>query len=507
MRKLFPIYPVLLGLTWVLGVYSANQALLLDLKVTLVPMGVTVGVLLGILGITWLTVRDWRKAALVTTLIFLIGVSYGYIPGEIGSLRLVLILGVSAVCMVCWMVLILRGTTLEWRRGLTLVANVMATCILLVVLVNIGTFRIKSPPAIYNPEMVEVEGNTLLVGNSNLPDIYYIIPDQYNNFEMLSRYYGYDNSEFLNYLRDKGFYVVENAHSNYPSTLLSLSSTLNLGYLPETVRTDSTIPGIMLKNHQVGNILREGGYTFVHVRCWAEHVATNKHADVELARAFAGEFSWTLYNSTILSPLVDLLVDFNMERDCRETTLYQFEALKKLPGSPGTTFALVHILLPHGPYMFNADGSLVTPEQEASRTGDEGYLGQLEFATSKLVEVIDTILEDSEEPPIIILQADEGSYLDTWRPYWDGKDHGTMVQDNPELIKVKTGILYAIYLPEATQEELEGLTSPVNTFRVVLNYLFGWDLDILPDRYCINNGVQFLPPYNFIDVTDIVRGR
>jgi hypothetical protein len=69
----------------------------------------------------------------------------------------------------------------------------------------------------------------LKVGNPP-PDIYYIILDGYGRSDVLKKY-GYDNSDFLNSLRDLGFYVADCAQSNYAQTKLSLTSSLNFNYV------------------------------------------------------------------------------------------------------------------------------------------------------------------------------------------------------------------------------------------------------------------------------------
>ena len=68
-------------------------------------------------------------------------------------------------------------------------------------------------------------------GKENPPDIYYIILDEYPNNESLKKNYGFDNTEFLTFLENSGFYVVNNSFSNYPTTIQSLSSSLNMEYL------------------------------------------------------------------------------------------------------------------------------------------------------------------------------------------------------------------------------------------------------------------------------------
>ena len=63
------------------------------------------------------------------------------------------------------------------------------------------------------------------------PDIYYIIPDEYPSNYALKQFFGFDNIEFLTFLETNDFHVVNNSFSNYPSTIQSLTSSLNMEYL------------------------------------------------------------------------------------------------------------------------------------------------------------------------------------------------------------------------------------------------------------------------------------
>jgi hypothetical protein len=67
------------------------------------------------------------------------------------------------------------------------------------------------------------------------PDVYFLVVDGYARQDTLSKVYGLDNSPFLGFLRDHGFYVADAARSNYAQTGLSFSSSLNMNYLDPAV--------------------------------------------------------------------------------------------------------------------------------------------------------------------------------------------------------------------------------------------------------------------------------
>lgn len=70
-----------------------------------------------------------------------------------------------------------------------------------------------------------------------------------------------------------------------------------------------------------------------------------------------------------------------------------------------------------------------------------------------------------------------------------------------EQARLRTGIFNAYYLPEG-RKALYRTISPVNSFRVVLNSVFGADLDMLEDH---SYASSYAKPYSFKDITDLVK--
>jgi hypothetical protein len=105
--------------------------------------------------------------------------------------------------------------------------------------------------------------------------------------------------------------------------------------------------------------------------------------------------------------------------------------------------------------------------------------------------MIDRILANSPEPPVIILQSDHGS----------GMGLSTECHNQTDL-RERLSILNAYFLPGVGSEDLYQSISPVNSFRVVLNAYFGAGLELLPDRSYFST---WSDPFKFIDVTNQVR--
>jgi hypothetical protein len=105
---------------------------------------------------------------------------------------------------------------------------------------------------------------------------------------------------------------------------------------------------------------------------------------------------------------------------------------------------------------------------------------------------VDGILSNSNQPPIIILQADHGPGANT--NLFD-------FQDTCHL--ERSAILNAYFFPDQGYELLDQGISPVNSFRVILNQFFGTNLALL-DNFTYYS--YWDDPFHFIDVTDSLNG-
>jgi hypothetical protein len=334
----------------------------------------------------------------------------------------------------------------------------------------------------------------------SLPDIYYIIVDAYARADILEEIYHFDNSEFLSYLTERGFYVAARSRTNYPQTSLSLSSSLNFMYLDSLAaqmgaETDNRQPlDIMTRNNRLFQYLRSRGYT---ICAFSTGYGTTdiKNADMymEPPQWNLSEFQEALIALTPLSLFENTMFDFRRER-----ILYAFDHVADATQIEGPTFTFIHVISPHWPFLFDADGEPIQPPRGiGSRTQYEydefiaGYVGQLLFVNGKLKTAIDAILSQSSEPSIIILQADHGpdARLD---PEW---------QLDESYLPERISILNAYYFPDQDYSNLYEDITPVNTFRIVLNQYFGTDKKLLEDNSYF---ADWNHPYSFIDVTEEV---
>jgi len=272
-------------------------------------------------------------------------------------------------------------------------------------------------------------------------------------------------------------------------------------------------PLILLNNNEVFRILKAGEYRCIYLGNWHPPTALLDCADLNLVYGVSPEFSDFLLESSVFFPIANRL--FRLEEDrslrARKTTLFQFETLMKMPNMEGPKFVFVTFLVPHEPYIFRADGSM-PPEEDISRasSGDmvalmESYLTLIEFANMKIIEVVDVLLEESTIPPIIVIQAEEGMFVEEGIPYWGSRlreSYQEVSAVTPKFAKWSLGILDAKYLPGMPLEESSKLKSPVNTFRGMFNFYFGAEYPLLPDTYFFMERYRY--PFIPLDITEEV---
>jgi hypothetical protein len=286
----------------------------------------------------------------------------------------------------------------------------------------------------------------------------------------------------------------------------------HLAYLTEELgKNNSDLNPLfeMMQDFKVWRLLKQRGYRFIYFGNWWDHTQTNPHADLNITYRFdklnLSEFSTKFLTSTVLYPLAkNLFFDSPSENPLNinyvqaKTTLYTFEKLAEIPELSGPKFVFVHLLVPHLPYVFGRNGEVFLEPRDLYTPKD--YINQIIFVNKKIEEILETILAQSNPLPIIILQSDEGPFSGIYGNQGEEIDW-TKLPDSD--LRLHLGILNAYYLPdrEAVKHLYPSIT-PINSFRVVFNFLLGTDYDLLEDTVYITPDTKH--PYQFIDVTSRV---
>ncbi len=469
---LFAVYPVIALLAFNISeveLSSGFRPLLLSLLMA--------GSLLLVLRVIY---RDWRRAALLATIILILFFSYGHVY--------ILLKGVNVngfylfrhrTLVPIW--LGLAGLTIWWasRKSLNLTSatytlNLVGLFLLILPVIQLISFSVQSRISRTDAEK-DASTLSLKVG-SQPPDIYYIILDGYGRADVLESQFGYDNSDFLNELRDLGFFVADCSQSNYAQTQLSLASSLNFNYIDALSNRfvagseDRTGLDALIHDSAARKSLEKAGYKTVAFA--TGFLATElTDADYFLSPGYSwGELSEfeSLLMETTFARLIQDGNRFGTQTSgsgrFRERTLFALEKLDELSYIPGPKFVFVHLVVPHPPYVFGPTGGPIEPAEAGTTRTQEGadhYRDQVIYINSRMMEILPKIITNSSTPPVIVIQG----------------DHGPTVPSNR---RARMSNLNAYLLPGVDASVYPTIT-PVNTFRIIFNAYFGQTLELLDD--------------------------
>ncbi len=502
----FPWYPIAISAYPALALLNANTG---EVQPTAVIRPLLASIVFGglLYFVLWLIFRKPHKAAFLTALwlalFFTFGHAYIYVDEKYPDAN-----------YESWLVLgwgILFALTLFWvtRPKLTFASSASTLNTVALSLLIMSGSQISFGGGTRSARALDADNAPVqadLVAPANPPDVYYIIPDMYTRQDLLQSAFDYDNTEFLNALRERGFYIAECSMSNYVRTEISLASSLNMSYLQDldpAFKPESTARRKLwdsLKHSAARYNFESMGYKTVN---FATGFAWNELRDADIffepppLTSGMTEFE-TLFLRTTLGRLAEELgwidSDAVLGQLFRDRFNNVFNRMGRLANMPEPTFAYIHVISPHPPFVFDADGKPAYPadfwddqrkfqadssDYEPIYHADkfaEGYASQLTWLNKKILDAIDTLLAESDTPPIIVIQGDHGPWMQTQeRRMW---------------------IFNAYYLP-GHNDELYPTITPVNTFRLIFNAYFGGKYDILDD-------VSYFSPvpklYNFSEI-------
>lgn len=513
-----PLHPVLFALFPLLALYVRNMDQVPIPQVVAALVAAAAGALL-LWGLLTLLTRDVRKAAVIATVIVLPCLSYGHLlrltPVSVHWL-------IAPACAIAagaaiWAAVKTRQPLIDTTAVLNVAAIFLvgSSCFAIASSVwsssrpgNQSTVRapiMASPGDNAGPAVVpskRIHG-AVTSKSVNLPDVYYIILDAYGRADRLKTFYGYDNTPFINELEKRGFYVADHSRGNYDETPLCLASSLNLTYLDEVAKQagpngKTEVCRRMLDDNAVAAYLSPLGYRYVYI---GSGVGEAKVTTADIVLNDQPELASFEQELLTLSGQHPATVAQRHRFDAHRTRLLGvFDNLDSVARLPFKKFVFAHLLAPHPPFVFGPNGEPV--QQNTGFTFSDGswllqmitreeykkgYIDQLQYVNRRTLQAIDAILAQSKRPPIIIVQGDHGSRMNL---DWDSLEKTDL--------REPFSILNAYYVPSRVRASLYDTISPVNSFRIVLNDVFGAHYPLLPDRSFYSTADQ---PLAFTDVT------
>jgi hypothetical protein len=179
-------------------------------------------------------------------------------------------------------------------------------------LARIVTFLASDHPS----QSASDEPGASTVGVRISPNIYWIVLDGYPRQDVLQKYFGFDNSGFIQSLTSLGFTVLGKSLSNFPATIYSISSTLSTDYVVrangdeiEPFALKEMYPIVRGKSRAVASF-KAAGYHYVHFENGYDYLT---ECDANEPRCVRGNVGLDELDTAILSntPIIDLIVDWD----------------------------------------------------------------------------------------------------------------------------------------------------------------------------------------------------
>ena len=522
--KIRVFHPLLFALYAVLGLLAVNirQA---NLSQAARPLILALAIAFVILLVLTVILRNRYKAGLLVTLGVALFFSYGHVfqvvdQWWIGNVDL----GKHSYWGLVWLlifvilslVILTRKSSLE---GITRVLNWIAVFAVSIAVIQLSVFQVResmsrSSESLPLDASSAAEADLTLLPLDSPPDIYFVVLDSYTRADVLQGYFSFDNQPFLSSMENRGAQVLECSRSNYSMTELSLAATLNLGYIQPALSGGSThtdqlrVQGL-LQDNLVMNTLQEAGYKIVSVESgfsptefhqaevfltpqdnWVRQYLLSDVNSFEtlVLKTSAGIILYDarfLFNAAFRTAIDGAYVEH------RDRTLFELDQLAALAQMDSPKFVFVHVLAPHEPFVFDAEGETVPRETPFALNNDfdtldprsyvPGYRDQVQYLNTRMAEIVDTLIAQSEVAPVIIIQG----------------DHGSLPRVSSEASR--HAVLNILYLPGVERDAIPETLSLVNTFRVVFNSQFGLELPMLED---ISYYSTYEQPFDFTILAD-----
>jgi len=473
--RYFILHPILLAIFPAIFMYSYNIQET-AFSQTIVPLLMSLGGAILLWIILSLIMRNAVKAGIATSVFLIFFFSYGrlyeMLKGWEGfSFKHAYFLPIMV--FVCGYLIYFIAIARRNFVGLNRILNFVAAVFVIINLVTIGWHQVNGQISSSASEQHQPEAPIAKTAFENMPDVYYIILDEFAHPDTMRDYYGYDDNSFSQFLEEKGFYIATESQTKTMRTTHCIASSLNMEYIPDNERI--AFVNQKINNSLVADIFRSMGYQFVYYGTWYDISADIKvdcdillnFYNTETGKSLANEFPRIYWNATALLPFYDYVFSNQYENFYRRRIIDTFNSLRLSTEIPNRKFVFAHIMAPHDPFVFGKNDEFVDTINWNNYENKQFYLDQYIFTERNMERVISSILKTSDSPPIIIVQSDHG--IRPIRPRMDvGKEEWRK-------------IFNAYYFPGQDYSKMYKKISPVNSFRFIFHNYFGMEYNLLAE--------------------------
>jgi hypothetical protein len=322
------------------------------------------------------------------------------------------------------------------------------------------------------------------------PNVYYILVDGYARSDTLTKYTGFDNLKFSNFLRERHFKIIPQAHANYFTTAPSVSSLFKMDY--------NVLDGIR------GDYIREYKEWFrkgdnsvfrtfqkLNYRIFVtgqEYYCSDKVNLCIRNESLFSRGTWSFFWNTPAPALLHWVAkDWYRSLAQYSSIVLDGEVISATNKSRNLSkrpfFLFVHLFEVHDTTFDETCKRREIVAQNELRVLDQidrmnkstkKYVGSVKCMNRKLETFINQ-LKDTDPNAIIVIGADHGTSF-------SNRSGGYKIVTD-ELIRERLAMFNAWHLPEACRNHLPDNLSFVNHFRIIFSCITGENPNLLKNRY------------------------
>lgn len=474
------LFLFLLPIMWVLHGYLNNYGLIPEKDALLLAL-LYCGVALVLAGIFWLFYRNIFKAALLSFVLLCLQFFFGPIhdflketfPGTIFS-KYSFLLPFIFILVIATAVYLARSKKTFYRT-----TTYLNTLFLIFIITD--SFLLAFSNSKREKNNTESNFTFSPCDTCSKPDIYLIVADGYPGNRQLKDLFRFDNSDFENALRQRGFFIVDSSMSNYNFTPFSIASMLDMNYLNNirginSDKNDMRICYNTIKNAQLFHFLKKINYRIYNFSIFDLENQPSFTKPTFLQRKTKPILSQTLLyrlKQDLGYHLASTLRIQSVIKNLRKKDLHNNNSiLKKTISTPTKInkhpkFIYAHLVMPHYPYYFDSSGNETNYKflTEEYNTNKDAFIGYLKYANKVYLKLIDTIKSQSEHEPIIIFLS----------------DHGFREFEYPVKEKYHFMNINALNIPKSSYKSFYKGLSNINTFRIILKEVFNQKIELIND--------------------------
>lgn len=416
-------------------------------------------------GIMFLILKDQKQAAICSCSFMLLFTNFSMLESVLINLfSSIKYWHVLAILLVLWIsfVLFIKSKGKAFVEDVSVIVSIAFTGLLLLnVVLNLNDISKKLV------SISKSEDTFILAEESNnlsIPNVYYLVFDEYASNSFMEKYYEYDNSEFTNWLTNNNFKVSYSSRSDYFETRRVMANNVNLDYIISNENADDA--DNVRKNGLLFRIFQDNGY---EVRV----VGLNDFYGMPDPISGAGSmqdggvtsdgfgFKELILKNT---PLYVYIVSQNLNKQVEELNNCLSYMEDHANFASNGVFTLMHIELPHTPFVFDKDGNSVSASHLNDWEDPQYYLEQYIYTTKRIKQLVEHIIEDDPDS-IIILTSDHS------------------VRNMPGIETEDKKQCFLAYYNNHWDSDIEG-QSTINILRITINQLFDLNMEMLsyPDQ-------------------------